>query len=88
MAVSPGSAVYGSLVLTGSHTLSSTLLSVFMPVLAGGVAGLAAGALVYWLLGNREYRETISVMRGKLWRTKLPASQPIASAEEVGPSNP
>ncbi|OGG80715.1 hypothetical protein A3A39_00110 [Candidatus Kaiserbacteria bacterium RIFCSPLOWO2_01_FULL_54_13] len=86
--IGAGAAAYATLVLVGPLTLSSTLLSVFLRGFAGGIAGVAAGALIYWLLGSREYLETISSIRGKLWREPLPLAQPIASAEEIGPSSP
>lgn len=83
-----GVAAYMTLVILGPFTLSSTLLSVFMRGLAGGVVGLVAGACIYWLLGSREYLETVSAIRGKLPGIPLLASKPIVSAEEVGPSSP
>ena len=86
--VGAGTAAYTTLVVLGPLTLSSTLLSVFLRGLAGGVMGLAVAALIYWLLRNREYMETISAVRGKLWRTQSAAPHPIASAEEIGPTNP
>ncbi len=81
-------AAYATLALVGPLTLSSTLLSVFLRGLAGGIAGICAAALVYALLKNREYVETVSAIRGRLWRAPLPRAQPIASAEEIGPSSP
>ena len=87
-ATGAGAAAYAILVVLGPLTLSSTLLSVFLRGLAGGVVGIAAAALVYRLLGNREYAEVISGIREKFWRTELPARQPLASAEEIGPSSP
>jgi putative peptidoglycan lipid II flippase len=87
-AVSAGIIAYAVLVLTGPLTLSSTLLSVFLKGLGGGVAGIAGAAAVHWLMGNREYLETTSVVRDKLWRTQAPVPAPLSSAEEIGPTNP
>ena len=77
---------YGVLSAVGPLTLSSTLLSVFMRGFLGGVAGLAATGIVYALLGNREFQETVFSIRSRLWR-ELP-SKPIRSAEEIGSSSP
>lgn len=79
---------YGTLVLVGPLDLSSTLLTVFARGLAGGIAGIGASALVYAFLRNREYEETISALRERFWQTSLRKAQPIASAEEIGPSSP
>ncbi|MBI2611004.1 hypothetical protein HYW60_03680 [Candidatus Kaiserbacteria bacterium] len=79
---------YATLTLVGPLTLSSTLLSVFLRGLAGGIAGICGAVLVYAFLNNREYLETVSAIRGRLWRAPLPQAQPIASAEEIGPSSP
>src|SRR3989344_3501850 len=81
-------AAYATLVVVGPLTLSSTLASVFLRGLAGGIAGIAAAVLVYALLRNREYEETVAAIHGRLWRVPLPKTHPIASAEEIGPSSP
>ena len=73
---------YGVLSAVGPLTLSSTLLSVFMRGFLGGVAGLAAIGLVYALLRNIEFLETVLTVRSRLWREL--ASTPPRSAEEVG----
>jgi len=87
-AIGAGAAAYATLAVLGPLTLSSTLLSVLLRGLTAGLLGLAGAALVYWLLRNREYLETIGVVRGKLWKQPATASQPISSAEEIGPSSP
>ena len=81
-------AAYGTLVVVGPLTLSSTLLSVFLRGFAAGLTGILAAALVYALLKNREYTEMVAAMRERFWRTSLPAVHPVASAEEIGPSSP
>lgn len=87
-AIGAAAAAYVVLVLLGPLTFSSTLLSIFVRGFAGGVMGMAGAALTYWLLGNREYLETVSAIHERLWRTPLPKAQPIASAEEIGHSSP
>lgn len=86
-AIATASTAYLTLFFLSPLTLSSTLLSVFARGLAGGCAGLAAGVFVYWILGNQEYRGTITALRGRLWRTQS-SPHAVASAEEVGPANP
>ncbi len=81
-------AAYAALVVVGPLTLSSTLASVLLRGLAGGITGIAAAVLVYAILRNREYEETVAAIHGRLWRVPLPKTQPIASAEEIGPSSP
>lgn len=85
-ACAAGSAAYMALFMLGPLTLSPTLLSVFLRGSAGGVAGILAAALVYALLRNREFMETIAVVQNRLWKTPTPLAKPISSAEEVGPS--
>lgn len=79
---------YGALVLVGPLDLSSTLLTVFARGLVGGIAGISAAALVYACLRNREFEETISAIRERFSALSLGKAQPIASAEEIGPSSP
>ncbi len=81
-------AAYAMLVVVGPLTLSSTLLSVFLRGFAGGVAGIAAAVFIYMVFRNREYQETVAIVHGKLWRTPLSRSRPIASVEEISPSSP
>jgi len=56
--------------------------------LAGGATGIIVTALAYWLLRNREYRETAEAIRSKLWRTPQTEGEitVAASAEDIGPS--
>ncbi|MBI4133772.1 hypothetical protein HY478_04100 [Candidatus Uhrbacteria bacterium] len=81
-------ASYGVLVLVGPLTLSSTLLSVFLRGFAAGLVGLSTAAIVYALLQNREFAETVAGIRAKFWKEPAPPLQPIASAEEISPSSP
>jgi len=89
-AVAGGTAAYATLYIIGPLTLSSTLLSVFSRGLAGGIAGLAAAAFIYWIVRNREFGETIEAIRAKLWRTPKPAGEiaVVSSAEDISPSSP
>ena len=67
-------------------TLTSTLASVFVRGLAGGLTGIIVAALAYSFLNNREFAETVSEIRGRLWRgsTKREGGASIvASAEEA-----
>ena len=73
---------YSVLSAVGPLTLSSTLLSVFVRGFLGGIAGLIAIGLVYSLLRNKEFSETVLTVRSRLWREL--ASAPPRSAEEVG----
>ncbi len=79
--VTCGAVAYATLVAVGPITLSSTVLTVFLRGLAGGIAGIVACTLIYALLGNREYRETTAALHGRLRRVSL-APTIVAAAEE------
>lgn len=85
-----GGSAYAVLYALGPLTFLSTLFSVFLRGFAAGVAGIIVTALIYWILGNREYRETATAIRGKIWRTSGAEGGVVvaASAEDVGPSRP
>ncbi len=85
-----GAAAYGALYLLGPVGFSSTTLSVSFRGLVAGLLGIVAGAAAYAFMGNREYRETVQSIRGRLWRgARLPAEEAIVqSAEEGSPSTP
>ena len=83
-----GMAAYLVLAALGPLTLFSTVLSVFSKGFAAGLAGIATAAFVYALTRNREYRETITAIRARLWKEEYPASPPLASAEEISSSSP
>lgn len=85
-AVAAGSCAYAALFFVGPLTLDSTLASVFLRGAAGGLAGIAAAALAYWLMGNKEFADTVAGMQSRQWR--IPQAQPIASAEEAAVSGP
>jgi len=79
-------ASYGALVLLGPLTLASTLASVFLKGLAGGLLGVVAAAFVYFILRNQEFFENFETVRRKLWREVKDEEAPIvvSSAEDVG----
>ncbi|MDO8552594.1 MAG: lipid II flippase MurJ [bacterium] len=81
-----GVAAYGMLSLTSPLTLTSTLASVFVKGFAGGLTGITISALVYALLGNREFIETVAEVRGRLWRGSIKVeggASIVSSAEET-----
>ena len=84
-AIAAGFGAYYTLVLLGQLTISSTTLSVLTRGFAAGVAGCIVAALAYYLLGSREYRETVDA----LGRRVRPLAVVIAApAEEAGPAGP
>ncbi len=72
-----GVAAYGTLVVLGTVTLSSTLGSVLLRGGTAGVIGLATAAVVYHLLGSREFKEATQAIRRRMWRQV----EPVSSAE-------
>src|SRR3989338_797388 len=81
-----GVSAYAMLSLTSPFTLTSTLASVFVKGLAGGLTGIMVSAFVYALLKNREFTETVAEVRGRLWRGSIKAeggTSIVASAEET-----
>lgn len=77
-AVLAGAAAYGVLTLAGDIAPLTTLLSVFLQGLVAGLAGLAAAALVLWLLRNEEFADIV----GALSRITSPRAVLPPSAEE------
>lgn len=81
-----GVSAYWILALISPLTLESTLASVFVKGFAGGAVGIIVAALAYSFLRNREFAETVSEIRGRLWRGSIKAeggSAIVASAEET-----
>ena len=76
-----GAGAYLALNLVGPITLSSTVLSVFLRGLAGGLSGIIVCAAVYALLGSREFKETLGALHARMRRVKLTPSM-VAAAEE------
>ncbi len=90
-AIAGGAVTYIVLTVIGPITLVSTTLSVFTRGFIGGVAGIAACAFVYWLLGNSEFKENASAIHNRLWRKPLvsaPGVAVVASTEEGSLSGP
>jgi len=83
-----GSLAYLVLTILGPVTLFSTLLSVFIKGFTAGVVGIAGAALVYTISRSREYGETVTALRARLWKEPAPGTPPLSSAEEIGSSSP
>lgn len=77
-AVGSGAISYVTLHALGDIELGSTLGSVLLTGGAAGITGVSAGALVYYLLGSREFAENIGALRKRIWRDV----EPVASAEQ------
>lgn len=82
-AVGGAAAAYVTLAIVGTVTFTSTLVSVLMRGFIAGSVGLVVSALVYAILGSREYAENVEAIRNRLWRRPAPEQQPIVSAEET-----
>lgn len=81
-----GVSAYAMLSLTSPLTLTSTLASVLVKGFAGGLTGIIVSAIVYALLKNREFTETVAEVRGRLWRGSIKlegGTSIVASAEET-----
>ncbi len=86
-----GVVAYIVLVWIGPITFSSTTLSVFTRGFVGGVCGILSCVLVYWLFGNREFKENVSAIHDRLWRRPIaatPGVAVVASTEEGSLSSP
>ncbi len=84
-AFAAGFGAYGALVILGPLTLASTTLSVLTRGFAAGLTGCIVAALAYYLLRNREYRETVAALRTKVRPLGIIVAAP---AEEAGPAGP
>lgn len=78
-AFAAGAAAYATLHIIGDITLASTLLSVMLKGGAAGLIGCMAAALVYFVLGSREYAENALALRRRIWRDV----EPVSSAEQA-----
>ena len=63
-----GAGAYVALSLFSPLFPSTETLPVFLLGFLGGVSGIIATALTYYLLGSREYKETLASVRARLWR--------------------
>ena len=77
-----GAAAYAALVLLGLVADTTSSLSVFLTGLGGGLVGIAATALVYMLLGSREFGETYAALHARLWRAQPKEEVTLASSAE------
>jgi putative peptidoglycan lipid II flippase len=77
-----GLAAYATLVVVGPIEFSSTLASVFLHGLAGGLAGMAAAALTYRTLKNKEYCEVTAMLTRQMRRTGIFRTDNLADAPE------
>ncbi len=85
-AIIGGAVTYVVLGAVGPITLASTTLSVLTRGFIGGMSGIAVCVLVYWLLGNEEFKENASAIHDRLWRRPIAAPRGVAvvaSAEEA-----
>jgi len=85
-----GGSAYTVLTFMGPLTLSSTLASVFLRGIAGGLVGVFVAALVYRMLGNTEFAENVATIRSKVWRGAKESEVPtvVSSAEDIGHTSP
>lgn len=75
---------YLALSVIGLFVDTTSSVSVFFVGLTGGVAGIVAGALTYYVLGSREYLETYASIRARLWRAQPKDGVTlVSSAEEI-----
>lgn len=63
-----GVAAYATLAGAGLFFPSTDTLSIFTVGLLGGTAGIVVTSFMYYILGNREFRETYATLRVRLWR--------------------
>lgn len=70
-------AAYGTLVILGTVTFSSTVASVLTRGGIAGMIGILATVIAYTLLGSREFSETIHSLMRRMWRDV----EPVSSAE-------
>lgn len=82
-----GILAYATLAAVGELSVTSTLGSVFLRGFLGGVAGIVGTVATYWVLGNREFIETIEALQSKFLQVPREEVEIVApSAEDVGPS--
>lgn len=78
-----GSVAYLTLSMLGTITIFSTVGTIMLHAAMAGGAGLAAGLIVYHLLGSREYQEMRLALQDRLWRmsTTVLGNRVVSSAE-------
>lgn len=86
-ALAAGAAAYLVLSIVGGVTFSSTTASVLARGFIAGAIGIIVAGIVYTLLRNRELREILDALKGRLVPSPVKAEVPIASsAEDSNPS--
>ncbi|OGG59867.1 hypothetical protein A2765_04765 [Candidatus Kaiserbacteria bacterium RIFCSPHIGHO2_01_FULL_56_24] len=78
-ALASGAATYATLHVIGDITLATTLLSIVTKAAAAGLIGCLAAALVYYVLGSREFAENSLALRRRIWKDV----EPVTSAEQT-----
>lgn len=73
-AIVTGFVAYQGLVLFGGWLDLTTTVGVFLQGILAGFAGIAAGALTLWLLGNSEMEEIWRSVRKRYWHVSLGAA--------------
>jgi phosphate/sulfate permease len=89
-AIGTGLAAYGMLVSIGQITFASTTASVVIHAFVAGFFGAVVGVLIYALMRNREYRETLETIRSRARGIIAPPtpSTVVVSAEEATTTSP
>jgi len=61
----------------------STLGTIVLHMLVASAAGITSGALIYHILGNREYQEMRITVQDRLWRmgTRVLGNRVLFTAE-------
>lgn len=79
-----GLCTYLGLTFIGIIANTTSSFAVFMTGLGGGLCGIAGVALTYYLLGSREFGETFTAIRARLWRSAAvgPDVTLVSSVEE------
>lgn len=79
-------AAYLALAAIGFFADMTSSLDVFLAGLGGGIAGIAGASVAYYVLGSREFAETLAAVRARLWRRAEKKDEIVlaSSAEDVG----
>lgn len=81
--IAAGIAAYMTLHIIGPITLSSTLLTVFTRGFTAGVVGICTAALMYAMLGTREYQETLATIKARVYgKRAAPLAPDVVTATE------
>lgn len=83
-AIAIGCGTYITLTLLSPYFDPTATASVFAVGFIGGLAGIAVGAFTYFLLGSREFGETMASIAVRIWRKPEAGVTIVSSAEEPG----